>query len=145
MPYKESEVTVIANETGGLLVIGDIVHPVTKKPLQLDPQESLDLEDAASVEDIKRSSINKLETQGMVSFHKKGSAPVGAAPGKIIPAEGGVAPMNEFDSKLNEVIKKEEREDERTKRSLQPRGAGMPPLVEHDDKKVVGKRGERKV
>jgi len=140
--YVEGKVTVMCNETGGLLLVGDIMHPTTKQPLQLQPGESVDLEDFIEPKEIKRSRVHQLVREGRVSFHAKGSEPTG----KILAQENVPgsykAPPNAFDDRINQDIDKQKKDDEKTKGGQQQyrRASTGGGDYQHDERKVAGQR-----
>jgi hypothetical protein len=117
--YVRDKVTVICNQTGGVLVVGVIKNP--SGSLILQPGDSYDMEKYARPTAIEYSGINQWIEGGTVTIHHKGSTPVGKAQ---FAQSGPVGVENDFDRKLDALEDREVEEDERTSRKKGRRTGG---------------------
>lgn len=108
--YKRGEITVISNETGADLVVPQIKYGGSS--LVLTEAESIDLEKITRPALIENSGIDRLVDLGFIRFHPKGTNPQGKKR-ETIPL-GSVAPMNEFDHRLNSALDAEDRRNAAT-------------------------------
>lgn len=128
MKYVAGKVTVITNDSGALLnlFIGKDAHgnpiTVTMHPRKGNP--NIDIEEILDDDPkrIKRAlyHLRALTETGRIGWHAKGSNPSPTFPpaGFQVPmVEGAVvnAPPNEYDKKLNDLLDKDLKEDEKTK------------------------------
>lgn len=119
MPYVEGKMTILGNATNGIL---NIPLPIRGKGgLVLGRGEAIDIEQALSKEKIRSwlSELERIEGLGYIKWFAKGAKPTKeqiVPKPKWTPSRVGttVAPPNQFDKKLNQLLEEEKKRDERT-------------------------------
>lgn len=120
--YKAGSMTVICNETGGILNLSLVAAGGPSLALSRRDVQFVDIEDLCDKKKIKAvvAQLGRMTDQGLISWWPKNSKPVPGMKKKIRlpgPGESVTLPPNIYDDALNKLAEKEKKEDERTKMS----------------------------
>lgn len=112
--YVRGVNTVVCNETGGIFRTN--IKLSTGETLEIGIDEGghglcVDLEDVMRPSEIEHCGINRLIAAGHVTIHPKGTTPRGRSAPRL---HGGIAPVNDFDRKFDEVVRRDQAADART-------------------------------
>jgi hypothetical protein len=112
--YVPEKITVVLNTSGSALLLG--IPSLAGGSIMLHPRKGtafVDIEDVCDPKMIRahRQKLEMLTARGKIKWFPKGSRPT--APAKT----SANAPPNIYDTKINKLIEKEKKEDERTKTS----------------------------